>query len=316
MRPEAATYGRQYCAAVTAWNLALDDAIDWSTRARLDATAASLPDPDTAADLEAMRAEIAGIAAFAPVVPIARALTRAADRMERVVGLLGPVMADPAASSTVLEQDLPRLSADMASAAEYHHVAESNYGPMGCAVDVNDRVGPSAWPVSVTPPAGWREFGPSKLKRQAQLDEIRNPEFADRLLSWAELGEAAAVLYDAANPGSSDIGAVVWMSFDPQANDLLASMEWLEAELATDSTLSDVVVRYVDRPAGDAGRLVAHAKTDDRRDLYIIDVVRVTDGMILVVSLMPESDAPTYWLAIEQIVGSLRVDDADPPGQS
>jgi hypothetical protein len=101
------------------------------------------------------------------------------------------------------------------------------------------------------------------------------------------------------------------MGIDTEADDLLGSMELLEVELSADATLSDVVVRYLDRPSGDAARLVAHAKLGDQRDMFIVDVVRATEGMILIVSLMPESDAPTYWLAVERIVGSLRVHGVD-----
>jgi hypothetical protein len=317
MRPEAATYWRQYCAAISTWNLALDHAIDWSGRARLDPSAAKVPDPEIAEAIEAMRTEIAGIAAFPPVVPVARALEKAAARMERVVGLLGPVMAEPGTASAELEQELPRLSADMASAAEFHRVAEGNYGPLDCPDGPSERVGPSAVPMSVAKPDGWQVFGQSDLKRQAQLEAIGNADYAGRILHWADFGGGStAVVYDADRPGRSGIGAVAWMSFDPEANDLLGSMELLEEELASDATLSEVVVRYLDRPAGDAARLVAHARMEEQRDLYIVDVVRVTGGMIIVVSLMPEADAPTYWLAIEQIVGSLRVDGAVEPGAS
>jgi len=248
-------------------------------------------------------------------VPIARALMRAADRMERVVSLLGPVMADPGASSTELEQDLPRLAADMAAAAEYHRVAEGNYGALACPIDMRERVGPKAWLISVLKPDGWQLLSLLDHKRSAQLEAIDNADFRERVRDWGEFGEEAAVMFDPASPGSSGIGAVVWVSFDPEANDLLASMEGLEADLATDSALSDVVVRYMDRPPGDGARLVAHGRMDDQRDLFIVDVVRVTEGMMLVVSLVPESDASTYWLAIERIVGSLRIDGPiDPPG--
>ena len=92
MRPEAATYWRQYCAAVAAWDRALDAAVAWSSRTRLDRAAGREPDPDTAAAIEDMRTEIAAIATFPPVLPISRALEKAAVRMERVVGLLGPVV--------------------------------------------------------------------------------------------------------------------------------------------------------------------------------------------------------------------------------
>lgn len=276
---------------------------------------ATTPDSDTAAAIEVMRTEIAEIATFPPVVPVARALEKAADRLERVVGLLGLVVAARGDMSGELEQDLPRLSTDMASAAEFHRVVEGSYGQLDCPPDPRGRVGHPAGVVSVTTPDGWRLLGPSAGERENQLETIDDADYALRLREHLELfSTSGTVLYDAVHPGASGIGAVVGLDLIPDETDLLGTMEAIEAGLTLDTTFTDVVVRYVDRPAGDGARLVARARGDGDPDEIIVDTVRVDEGLIFVISRVPEADAPTYWLAIERIVGSLRVEDSTDTG--
>jgi hypothetical protein len=317
MRPEAATYWRQYCAAVEAWDRALDHAVAWSTEARLDPAAGGKPDPETAAAIEEMRTEIAGIARFPPAVPIARALEKAAARMERVIGLLGPVMADPGAPSTELEQELPRLSADMASAAEFHRVAEGNYGPLGCPDHSGDGVGSADGVVSVVLPDGWRLFGPSADDQAKQLAELGNRRYGSRLKDHVDIiGPTGIVLYDAAQPGRSGVGAVVGLGLIPGATDLQGAMDAIEAGLVAQVGPLNVAVKYMDRAAGDGARLISYS-TEGKREQLIVDLVRVDPGLILVLSRIPREDGPSYWLAIERILGSLRVDGVvDAPGAS
>jgi hypothetical protein len=312
MRPEAAAYGRQYCAAIVAWDTALDQAIDWSSAARLEPSVALTPDPDTAAAIEGMRTEIAGIATFPPVVPIARAMEKAAARLERVLGLLGPAMADPGTTSAELEEQLPRLSADMASAAEFHRVAEGNYGPLDCPDDRSDRVGTPDEDIWVVTPFGWRYFGPSADERATQIEALGNPSYASRLEVAVDIvGPNGIVLYDAADPGKSGVGAVVGLGLIPDETDLQGIMEAIEAELVTAVGPLNVDVRYMDRAAGDGARLIAYS-TQGELDQLIVDLVRVDDGLVFVLSRSPREDAMTYWLAIERILGSLRLDSRRP----
>jgi hypothetical protein len=309
MRPEAATYWRQYCAAVAAWDRALDGAVAWSSKARLDPAMGREPDPEAAAAIEDMRTEIAGIATFPPVVPISRALEKAAVRMERILRLLGPVMADPTASSSELEQELPRLSADMASAAEFHRVAEGNYGRLDCPDHAGERVETPEGLVTVVLPDGWRLFGPSADDQARQLAEL-NPSYGSRLKDHVDiLGPTGIVLYDAAQPGSSSVGAVVGLGLIPDATDLEGAMDAIEAALVAEVGPLNVTVKFLDRAAGDGARLISYS-TQGKREQLIVDLVRVDPGLIFVLSRIPREDGPSYWLAFERILGSLRVDGA------
>jgi hypothetical protein len=308
MRPEAVTYGQHYCAALEAWDTALDDAVAWSTDARLEPSKADTPDPEIATALEVMRMEIGEVKAFPPVTPVARALEQAAGRLERVVGLLGPVMAERGPVSDDLEQHVSRLFADLSSAAEFHRVAEGGYGRLECPPDQRERISDAAGMVSFAVPDGWLRLGPSAAERETQLATIEDDAFVARLRQQADLaGPSGLVAYDAADPGASGIGAVVWSFLDPGTTDLLGSAEAIQAELASGSLLSEVAVRYLDRPAGDGARVVARSTDGDLRDQLIVDLVRVDAGIVLIVSIVPESDAPSYRLAIERVLGSLDV---------